>query len=83
MRYQRKTSLFKNFEQRTQNTSKRKRKINKIWYNPPFSNLVKTSIGRKFKLENKIFNKHTMRISYSYTAKFSAQPKSSQSKKTE
>ena len=37
---------YKNSEQNTQSTSKRKRYI--IWYNPPFSNSVKTNIGRKF-----------------------------------
>jgi len=39
---------YKNSEQKSQNTSKRKRKRNIIWYNPPFSNSVKTNIGRKF-----------------------------------
>ena len=52
----------------------RKRKI--IWYNPPFSQNVKTNIGKEFlKLIrkhfpprnelNKIFNKNTVKISYS------------------
>ena len=70
---------YKNSEQKSQNTSKRKRKRNIIWYNPPFSNSVKTNIGRKFinlvkkhfnkrNPLSKIFNKHNMRISYSCTA---------------
>lgn len=56
--------------------NKRKRKI--IWYNPPFSQNVKTNIGKCFiKLIGKhfprghklyrIFNKHTLKISYSCT----------------
>ena len=61
------------------NNQKHKRKRNVIWYNPPFSNSVKTNIGRKFinlvkkhfNKQNpltKIFNKHNMQISYSCTA---------------
>ena len=65
--------------QKPKNNSKHKRKRNIIWYNPPFSNSVKTNIGRKFinlvkkhfNKQNpltKIFNRHNMRISYSCTA---------------
>ena len=57
-----------------QTNANRKRKI--IWYNPPFSQNVKTNIGKKFlKLVSKhfprshtlhkIFNKNTVKISYS------------------
>ena len=55
---------------------KRKRKI--IWYNPPFSLNVKTNVGKLFfkilrknfpktNPLSKIFNKNTVKISYSYT----------------
>ena len=57
------------------NNHKAKRKRNIIWYNPPYSVNVKTNIGRKFldiinvhfkntKLE-KIFNRNTVKLSYS------------------
>ena len=56
--------------------NKRKRKINFIWFNPPFCTSVKTKISRKFIMliekhfnkENplkKIFNRNTINISYS------------------
>ena len=68
---------FEKPEQQPKTNQKNKRKRNLIWYNPPFSNSVKTNNGRKFinlfkkhfKKQNpltKIFNKHNMRISYSY-----------------
>ena len=52
------------------------RKRNVIWFNPPFSKSVSTNIGRKFRnliskhfpkasKLNKIFNKNTLKISYS------------------
>lgn len=50
----------------------RKRKI--TWYNPPWDSNVKTNLGRKFLLivdkcfprnHNKIFNRHTLKLSYS------------------
>ena len=52
----------------------RKRKI--IWYNPPWDSNVRTNLGRKFLLIvdkcfpknhplNKIFNRHTLKLSYS------------------
>ena len=56
--------------------SKRKRKRDITWYNPPFNSNVKTNLGRKFLLivdkclqKNhplyKIFNRHTLKLSYS------------------
>ena len=70
---------YENYMQKPKNNQKKKRKTNIIWYNPPFSNSVKTNIGRKFiNLVKKNFNKHNpltkivnrhnMRISYSCTA---------------
>lgn len=61
--------------------ARRKRKI--IWYNPPFSLSVKTNIGKEFlKLLRthfhrrhkfyKIFNKNTVKISYSCTRNISS-----------
>ena len=58
------------------NEKKRKRTRNIIWFNPPFSANVKTKIGRKFlnlinkhfPKENKlhkIFNKNSIKVSYS------------------
>ena len=59
-----------------QPTKKRNRQRNVIWFNPPFSNNVTTNIGatflklinkhfpKKSKL-NKIFNRNTVKISYS------------------
>ena len=58
------------------NQSKKKRKRNIIWFNPPYSKSVKTNIGRIFiKLISKhfppnhkfvkIFNKNTIKLSYS------------------
>ena len=38
---------FEKPEQQPKNNQKHKRKRNVIWYNPPFSNSVKTNIGRK------------------------------------
>ena len=56
---------------------KRKRKRNILWFNPPYSKNVKTNVGKTFlKLVSthfpkehqmhKIFNKNTIKISYSY-----------------
>ena len=61
----------------TRNDKNRKRKI--IWYNPPYSDTVQTNIGKKFlNLVNKsfpkgsklhkIFNKNTIKLSYSCMA---------------
>ena len=58
------------------NQNKKKRKRNIIWFNPPYSKSVKTNIGRIFiKLISKhfppnhkfvkIFNKNTIKLSYS------------------
>ena len=57
---------------------KRQRNRNVIWYNPPFSKTVKTNIARNFLLLidkqfppnnklNTLFNRHTVRVSYSCT----------------
>ena len=56
--------------------SKRRRKRDITWYNPPFNSNVKTNLSRKFLLivdkcfqKNhplyKIFNRHTLKLSYS------------------
>ena len=56
--------------------TKRKRKRNITWYNPPFDSNVKTNLGRKFlRIVDKcfqkkhplykIFNTHTLKLSYS------------------
>ena len=66
-----------------ENEEKKKRKRNIIWYNPPYSANVKTNLGKTFfKLiskhfprENKlykIFNKNTLKISYSCMKNISA-----------
>ena len=58
----------------TRKSKARKRKI--TWYNPPRDSNVKTNLGRKFLLIvdkcfpknhplNKIFNRHTLKLSYS------------------
>ena len=63
-----------------QRSEKKKRNKTVIWFNPPFSKAVKTKIGKKF-LEivdkhfkdkrkdglHKIFNRHTLKLSYSCT----------------
>ena len=63
--------------QEKQATSKNKARKRKItWYNPPWDSNVKTNLGRKFLLVvnkcfpknhplNKIFNRHTLKLSYS------------------
>ena len=56
---------------------KKRWKPRKIWFNPPFSNNVKSNVGKQFlKLVrwhfpkshnlNKIFNKNTLKVSYSW-----------------
>ena len=61
-------------EEERENQKRRKRKV--IWYNPPFSQSVKTNIGKTFlnlirkhfhplHRLNKIFNTRTLKISYS------------------
>ena len=65
---------YDEFSQRTNKKNKRTRKI--IYFNPPFCNSVKTKIGKKFlglvqlhfpknNRLHKIFNKNTIKISYS------------------
>ena len=60
-------------KQATRKSEARKRKI--TWYNPPWDSNVKTNLGRKFLLIvdkcfpknhplNKIFNRHTFKLSY-------------------
>ena len=39
---------FETTEQKTETNNKNKRKRNIMWYNPPFSNSVKTNINREF-----------------------------------
>ena len=64
------------FKPKSDNNKKRKRKRNITWYNPPWNANLKTNIGRKFLNAvnkcfpknhplNKIFNKHTLKLSYS------------------
>ena len=65
------------------NTSKKQRKRKIIWFNPPFSLSVKTNIGRTFlkllkphfpkssRLQ-KIFNKNTVKVSYSCMSNMSS-----------
>ena len=56
--------------------NKRKRTRNITWYNPPFNSNVRTNLGRKFLHVvdkvfpknhplHKIFNRHTLKLSYS------------------
>ena len=60
------------------NTNRRNRKRKIIWYNPPFNKSLKTNIGNKFlslvekhfpkdHRLHKIFNKNTIKVSYSCT----------------
>ena len=68
----------KHGEEKTRNEEKRKRRRKIIWFNPPFSLSVKTNIGKLFfkmlkkhfpkaNPLSKIFNKNTIKISYSCT----------------
>ena len=54
-------------EDKTSKRKNRKRKI--IWFNPPFSKNVQTNVGKVFLPKNhkfhKIFNKNTVKVSYS------------------
>ena len=72
-------SYIKSGDQNINNReTKKKRKKNVIWYNPPFSLDVNTNVGRLFFKTlrknfsktnplSKIFNKNTVKISYSCT----------------
>lgn len=62
----------------TNTNSRRNRQHNVIWYNPPYSKNVKTNIAHDFLLLidkhfppsnklNRLFNRHTVRVSYSCT----------------
>ena len=69
---------YQKTEQKKDRNGKKKRKRKIIWFNPPFSSSVKTKIGKTF-LElidkhfpktsklHKIFNRNTVKISYSCT----------------
>ena len=70
------STLKYNTQKSEANKKRRKRKKQVIYYNPPFSASLKTNIGKEFlKLVdkhfpkngplNKIFNRNTMKISYS------------------
>ena len=59
-----------------QQTKKRQRQRNVTWFNPPYSKSVKTNVGHRFlslvskhfpkeSSLHKIFNKHTLKVSYS------------------
>ena len=64
------------YERSTESKSPRKRKRNILWYNPPFSRNVQTNIGKRFfalitkhfgkdSRYHKIFNRNTVKLSYS------------------
>lgn len=72
--YDHKLTYHPEAQQTTRN--KRKRKRNITWYNPPWNSNLKTNLGRKFlcivgkcfpKIHplHKIFNRHTLKLSYS------------------
>ena len=72
--YDHKLTYHPEAKQTTRN--KRKRKRNVTWYNPPWNSNLKTNLGRKFlcivdkcfpKIHplHKIFNRHTLKLSYS------------------
>ena len=65
------------------NTSKKQRKLKIIWFNTPFSLSIKTNIGRTFPKSlrqhfpkanrlHKIFNKNTVKLSYSFMSNLSS-----------
>ena len=41
------------------------RKLKIMWFNPPYSNHVKSIVGKQFLRSDKIFNKNTLKASYS------------------
>ena len=68
-------SKLEYYENQKQGTNKAKRRRNIIWFNPPYSQTVRTNVGKKFlslvdkhfkgtNLE-KYFNRSTIKISYS------------------
>ena len=66
------TETFSYIKSSDQNINNREAKMNRkrknIWHSPPFSLNVKTNIGKLFfKILSKIFNKNTVKISYSCT----------------
>ena len=74
--YDSKMEYIENTINPTDSKVKRKRTRNVTWYNPPYSSSVKTNIGKKFlwllakhfprgHRLNKIFNKNTVKLSYS------------------
>ena len=76
-------------EERDKDSSKKKknRRRNIIWYNPPFSKTVATNIGQRFlrlieihfpagSRLHKIFNRNTVKVSYSCMPNMSAMVKS-------
>ena len=74
--FQNKLTYQQNLQNNDEYQEKKKRKRNEMWYNPPYSINVKTNIGKVFfKLLHKhfpkthkfykIFNKNTVKLSYS------------------
>ena len=70
------TTLFRVIKGRPQPKRNRNRQRKIVWYNPPWNANVKTNLGRKFlniidrcfpngHPLHKIFNKHTLKLSYS------------------
>ena len=69
---------YQEYPEKNDNEAKRKRKRNIIWFNPPFNINVSTNVGKCFLAIvnscfpkehplSKIFNKNTVKISYSCT----------------
>ena len=79
------------YEKSTQKKESKRRKRNIIWFNPPFNKTVKTKIDSAFlhlvkkhfpkhhKL-SKIFNRNTLKLSYSYTTNMANNVKKHDSK---
>ena len=74
--FQNKLTYQQNLQNNDEYQEKKKRKRNVIWYNPPYSINVKTNIGKVFFKHYtsifqrrvsfyKIFNKNTVKLSYS------------------
>ena len=76
-------SIKLNYTQTKENKSKHNRSRNIIWFNPPYSRNVITNVAKSFlnlldhhfpksnKL-HKIFNRNTVKVSYSYTESISS-----------